>query len=64
MSKTVLLVEDTVDARELLTFMLEMLGLDVIEASDGAEAVKLARQAGFDLFLMDIAMPVMDGITA
>ncbi len=41
MSKTVLLVEDTVDTRELLTFMLEMLGLDVIEASDGAEAVNL-----------------------
>jgi CheY-like chemotaxis protein len=64
MSKTVLLVEDTDDTRELMRLMLEMLGHNVIEAADGQEAVDIAQGNGFDLVLMDIAMPVKDGIEA
>lgn len=64
MPKTVLLVEDTDDTRELMKIMLEMLGHNVIEATDGSEAVKIAQTNGFDLVLMDIAMPIMDGIEA
>lgn len=64
MQKTILVVEDYKDARELLRFMLETLGYCVEEASDGSEAVKFAQLNHPDLILMDVAMPIMDGITA
>lgn len=64
MQKTVLIVEDFQDARELMRFMLETLGHRVEEAADGSEAVKLAQKNHPDLILMDVAMPIMDGITA
>ncbi len=65
MLKTVLLVEDYQDTRELMRFLLEViLEHRVIEAVDGSEAVKQARQERPDLILMDISMPVMDGIEA
>lgn len=63
--KTVLLVEDYQDTRDLMRFLLEIiLEHRVIEAVDGSEAVKQARQERPDLILMDISMPVMDGIEA
>ena len=63
--KTVLLVEDYQDTRELMRFLLEIvLGYRVVEAVDGNEAVEQAKQEHPDLILMDISMPVMDGIEA
>lgn len=65
MSHTILLVEDTDDSREFMRFLLEeMLGYQVIEAADGFQAVQQTRQTHPDLILMDMAMPLMDGIAA
>ena len=64
MRKRVLVAEDFIDNRRLLKFLLEKCGYDVLEAENGFEAVKLAASARPDLILMDIAMPVMDGIQA
>ena len=60
----VLLVEDDVVNRRVAATMLEVLGLRVGTASDGAEAVAAVEVGGWDLILMDCLMPVMDGIAA
>ena len=60
----VLLAEDGVDNRRLLAAMLGALGLEVVMAENGARAVELALAVAFDLILMDIQMPVMDGMQA
>lgn len=44
--------------------MVEMLGYQVVEAADGYEALEVARKHCPDLILMDIAMPVMNGVVA
>jgi CheY-like chemotaxis protein len=46
----------------MMKILLEIHGYDVIEAADGYEAVEKAVEEEPDLILMDIAMPVMDGI--
>ena len=61
-NKRVLLVEDETDLRKMMKILLELHGYDVIEAGDGYEAVEKAVELEPDLILMDIAMPVMDGI--
>lgn len=60
----VLVVEDNDDTRELIKTMLQIKGCQVIEATDGVEAVKVARREKPDLILMDLNMPVMDGFEA
>ncbi|MAK83794.1 MAG: histidine kinase [Phenylobacterium sp.] len=60
----VLLVDDHAMNRDLGATVLDLLGCDVTLASDGAEAVEAAREGGFDAILMDIHMPVMDGVEA
>ncbi len=64
MAKTVLIAEDYEDSRTCLKFMLEYFGFEVIEAENGAEAVDVFMQTQPDLILMDLAMPMMDGLTA
>ncbi|MEJ7846795.1 MAG: response regulator [Pyrinomonadaceae bacterium] len=64
MSKKILLVEDTIDIRSALRLLLEMRGYTVIEAGDGLEALELAVKHLPDLILMDLAMPVHDGVAA
>jgi CheY-like chemotaxis protein len=64
MPKTILVVEDYDDARYLIKIMLQMLGHNVIEATDGREALEYAQEKRPDLILMDLALPVMDGVTA
>ena len=61
---TVLVVEDFDDTRFMLKMMLEMSGYHVIEAINGQEAVDCARVASPDLILMDIGLPVLDGLSA
>lgn len=56
-----LLVEDNKVNRLLLTRTLELLGHSVDTASDGVQALALMRQQRFDLVLLDITMPEMDG---
>jgi CheY-like chemotaxis protein len=60
----VLVVDDYDDNRDMLRLVLERQGVEVVEASDGIEAVKLAYHCRPDLILMDISMPVMDGLDA
>ncbi|CAH0339322.1 ATP-binding protein [Rhizobium sp. CECT 9324] len=60
----ILLVEDNRVNQIVATRFLARLGQDVEVANDGAEAVAIARQQKFDLVLMDMQMPVMDGIEA
>jgi PAS domain S-box-containing protein len=59
-----LIVDDTAVNRELVRLMLEPLGLQIQEADGGAEAVKAAMSAPFDLILMDVRMPGVDGLEA
>ena len=61
---TVLLVEDTEDNRFMMKRLLEMTGYRVIEAMNGEEAVKLAQAELPHLILMDLSLPVIDGLAA
>ena len=61
---TVLLVEDTEDNRFMMRQLLEMSGYRVVEAMNGEEAVKVARAETPQLILMDLSLPVIDGLAA
>ncbi len=61
MSQQILIVEDEADIRELLRFNLEREGFSVLEAADGNEGLKLARQHMPDLMLLDVMLPGFDG---
>lgn len=61
---SILLVEDTVMNQEITRAMLERYGHKVTVADNGANAVEAVRNGKFDIVLMDIQMPVMDGIEA
>jgi PAS domain S-box-containing protein len=59
-----LVVEDNAVNRELVRAMLEPFDIDIQTANDGAAGVEAMRQGRYDLVLMDVQMPVMDGLTA
>jgi len=59
-----LLVEDNEINRQVAQELLEGFGLDVTTAENGEEAIALLKEAQFDGVLMDMQMPVMDGVTA
>jgi two-component system, cell cycle response regulator DivK len=61
---TIMVVEDYDDTRVLLRKSLEGLGYNVVEASNGQEAVDIADRARPDLILMDLDLPILDGIAA
>jgi DNA-binding response OmpR family regulator len=60
----ILIAEDERDIRDLITFTLGFAGFEVVAASNGEEAVNLARQEVPDLILMDVRMPRMTGYEA
>ena len=60
----ILFAEDETDLREVVTTYLEYQGYTVIAVCNGQEAVKKAKTDAFDAMVLDIMMPVMDGITA
>ena len=60
----VLLVEDTEDNRQMMRRLLEMSGYRVVEAINGVEAVKLASEEKPEIILMDLSLPLIDGLTA
>ncbi len=60
----ILVVDDLDVNRELVRAILEATGHSVEEAASGAEAVEIAMGAAFDLILMDLQMPGMDGFSA
>jgi PAS domain S-box-containing protein len=59
-----LVVDDTAVNRELVKLMLAPLGLEIEEADGGAEGVKAAMSRPYDLILMDVRMPGVDGLEA
>jgi CheY-like chemotaxis protein len=60
----VLIVDDDAGNRRLLTRILEHLGHESDTAADGAEAIALAAAAHYDLVLVDLQMPGVDGFEA
>ncbi|QUD88018.1 ATP-binding protein [Phenylobacterium montanum] len=60
----ILIVDDRPENRELVRNMLEALGHVVVEAGGGAQALALASSRPYDLILMDLQMPGMDGFAA
>ena len=60
----VLLVEDNEDNFELVRFLLERAGFEVLAGHDGQEALDMARKELPDLILMDLSLPGIDGWTA
>ena len=64
MRKKVLIAEDQNDIRQMMKLMLELNGFEAIEAVDGFDAVEKAYKHHPDLVLMDIAMPLLDGLGA
>ncbi len=62
--KKILIVDDEPYNRKLLSSLLHPYGIEISEASDGEEACELARNTQFDIILMDIRMPKMNGIDA
>jgi len=61
---TVLIVDDFEDTRAVLRQMLETHDYCVVEAADGQEAVEVARRECPNFILMDLHMPLVDGLTA
>lgn len=64
MGKTVLLVEDNADNQEIYRIILAHHGFSVLQAWDGECGVRMARHHAPDLILMDLTMPVVDGLSA
>ena len=59
-----LVVDDNLTNQDVACAMLSAMGMTVETAGDGAEALSAAASRAFDLILMDIQMPVMDGVEA
>jgi two-component system cell cycle response regulator DivK len=62
--KSVLLVEDNDDNRMIYATILTHRGYSVVEAPNGADGVEMAAKHHPDLIIMDISLPVMDGLEA
>lgn len=62
--RTVLIVEDSDDARYFMRLALEQLGYIVVEAENGAKAIEVAGRERPDIILMDLSLPIMDGLAA
>jgi two-component system chemotaxis response regulator CheY len=58
----ILAVDDSPSMRDMVRIALTGAGFDVTQATDGEEALKLAKEQSFDLILSDVNMPRMDGI--
>ncbi len=61
MPKKILIVEDDTDNRRIVVKVLSVEGYDIVEATDGVQALARARSEQPDLILMDLALPNMDG---
>jgi two-component system cell cycle response regulator DivK len=61
---TVMVVEDFEDNRFMMRRLLEMSGYHVLEAVNGEEAVEIAKREHPSLILMDLSLPLLDGLAA
>lgn len=64
MRPRILIVEDNVDSRAIYSILLRHTGYTVLDAGDGEEGVRMARQDRPALILMDISLPKLDGYAA
>jgi CheY-like chemotaxis protein len=62
MQKKVLIVEDSEDSRSFMKLLVENYGFQVIEASDGIEALDRFKKHHPDVVLMDMSLPMVDGL--
>ena len=63
MMNKILVVEDDLDIQELLQNFLQESGYDITVANDGLEAINLFSDDDFDLILLDILLPKIDGFS-
>jgi CheY-like chemotaxis protein len=63
-SPKILIADDTECVRDFLKEWLSMFGYQVLEATNGQEAVEVAERESPDLILMDLSMPLLDGYAA
>jgi two-component system chemotaxis response regulator CheY len=63
MSKTIMIVDDSASIRKVVRLTLESEGFNVIDASDGVDALKKLNGIKIHLIITDVNMPNMDGIT-
>jgi DNA-binding response OmpR family regulator len=57
----ILVADDDPDIRDIVSFRLERAGYETVAASDGDEALRLARDAALDLCILDVMMPKVNG---
>ncbi|MBI4993610.1 response regulator [Candidatus Wolfebacteria bacterium] len=60
----VLIIDDEADIRDALSLKLKASGFNVHEANNGEEGVRLANALKPDIIILDVVMPIMDGVTA
>jgi len=60
----ILVVDDEIKIRELIVKYAKFEGHEIVEAADGMEAVHICREQSFDIIIMDIMMPELDGFSA
>ncbi len=64
MTVSVMVVDDEILTRNMLSVMLTQVGHSVMEAEDGLEAIEILKTNKPDIILMDLMMPRCDGLTA
>lgn len=62
--RNILIADDSAQTLEMLSFIFESEGAHVCTAKNGQEAIQRTREAAYDVILMDIQMPICDGIEA
>jgi two-component system cell cycle response regulator DivK len=62
--RTILIVEDSDDARYFMRLALEQRGYLIAEAENGERAVEIAQRERPDIILMDLSLPILDGLAA
>ncbi|VAX07723.1 Chemotaxis regulator - transmits chemoreceptor signals to flagellar motor components CheY [hydrothermal vent metagenome] len=60
---SIMAVDDSASMLQMVAFTLKGAGFDVVEASDGQQALDIAKTRGVDLVITDVNMPRMDGIS-
>ena len=62
MGRRVLVVDDSATMRDMVSFTMSSAGFEVLEASDGVDALAVADDGAVDLVITDLNMPKMDGL--